>query len=112
MTACSSARPHSQPRVAAEIFFEHLEDVGHDDGLGPGAPAVVVGGERDGREAELGLTRELGFLQVRHADHARAPAPVEIRLGARREHRPFHAQVRAALVHGRPGLANAAGHER
>ena len=56
-------------------------------------PAVVVGAERERREAELGLARELRLLQVGHADHRRAPGAVEVRLGARRELRPFHADV-------------------
>ena len=74
----------------------------------PVVPAVVVGGERQRREAELGLARELRLLQVRHADHVRAPAPVELRLGARRELRPFHADVRAARVHRGAARARAA----
>src|SRR5208282_4933727 len=56
-------------------------------------PAVVIGHHGHGRVANLRLTRQLGLLQVRHADHVRAPASVEIRLGARRELRTFHAYI-------------------
>ena len=62
-------------------------------------PAVVVGDERDRRVADLGLARELGLLEVRHPDDVGAPGPVQLRLGERRELRPLHAHVGAALVH-------------
>ena len=64
-------------------------------------PAVVVGDERERRVADLRLARELGFLQVRHADDVHAPRPVEPRLGQRRELRPLHVDVGAAAVHRR-----------
>ena len=67
-------------------------------------PAVVVGDERDRRVADLRLARELGFLQVGHADDVHAPRAVQLRLGQRRELRPFHADVGAAAVHGRADL--------
>ena len=62
-------------------------------------PAVVVGDQRDGRVADLGLTSQLRFLQVGHADDVHAPALVEARLGQRGELRPFHADVGPPHVH-------------
>ena len=59
-------------------------------------PAVVVGDERDGRVADLGLAGQLRLLQVGHADDVHPPALVEPRLGQRRELGPLHAHVGAA----------------
>ena len=61
-------------------------------------PAVVVGDQRERRVADLRLARELGLLQVRHADDVHAPRAIQLRLGQRRELRPFHVHVGAAAV--------------
>ena len=64
-----------------------------------GMPAVVVGHQCHCRVADLGFARELGFLQVGHADDVRAPRPVQIRLRKGGKLRAFHADVGAAAMH-------------
>ena len=49
-----------------------------------------------GGVADLGFARELGFLQVGHADDVGAPTAIEIRLGLGGELRAFHADIGAA----------------
>ena len=61
-------------------------------------PAIVIGHHGDSDVADLGLARELGFLEIGHADHVHAPASIQIRFGQRRKRRPLHAQIRAALL--------------
>ena len=59
-------------------------------------PAIVVRHHGDRDVADLGLARQLGLLQVGHADHVHAPASVQFDSALRRKRRPFHAEVRAA----------------
>ena len=61
-------------------------------------PAVVVRHHGDGHVTDLRFARQLRFLQVRHADHVRPPAAIDIRLGFRRKLRTFHTNVRAAAL--------------
>src|ERR1700722_12740415 len=56
-------------------------------------PAIIVSHHGHGGVTDFCFPRELGFLQVGHADDIGAPATIEIRLGARRELRAFHADV-------------------
>src|SRR5262245_5367368 len=74
---------------------QHLCDV---HVAGAQVPAVVIGDQRDGGEAHLRLAGELRLLYVRHADHVGIPLPVQHRFRSRRELRPLHADVCAALV--------------
>ena len=84
------------------ILVQHRDDLVDGDIVVPFVPAVVVGDHRQGGVADLGLAGELGLLQVGHADHVGAPASVEVRLGAGRELRAFHADVGAAAACRRP----------
>ena len=59
-------------------------------------PAVVIGDQRECGVTHLGFTRELGLLQVCHADDAHAPAAVNLRLCFSRKRRPFHTQISTA----------------
>ena len=61
-------------------------------------PAIVIGHHRHGHVTDFGFTRQLGFLEVGHADDVHAPGAVHVRLGPGRERRPLHAEVRAAAV--------------
>ena len=63
-------------------------------------PDIVIGCEADGGVTHLRFTGELGLRQRRHANDARAPRPVELRLRLRREERPLHADIGAAVVMG------------
>lgn len=67
--------------VAAHSGHDH----GHVDVALALAPAVVVGGHADDLEGHLGLARELGLGEQRHADNGAAPGAVHVGLGARRE---------------------------
>ena len=57
-------------RVLRQVLDDHL----HGHRVVIGMPAVVVGHQRHRRVADLGFARELGLLQVGHADDVRAPA--------------------------------------
>ena len=87
-------------RVLRQVRDDHLD--GHR--VVVRMPAVVVGDERQRRVADLRLARELGLLQVRHADDVHAPRAIQLRLGQRRELRPFHVHVGAAAVDRRARL--------
>lgn len=67
--------------VAAHAGHDH----GHVDVALALAPAVVVGRHADDLEGHLGLARELGLGEQRHADDGTAPGAVHVGLGARRE---------------------------
>lgn len=67
--------------VAAHAGHDH----GHVDVALALAPAVVVGRHADDLEGHLGLARELGLGQQRHADDGAAPGAVHVGLGAGRE---------------------------
>ena len=82
-------------RVLRQVLDDQLD--GH--AVVIGMPAVVVGHERHRRVADLRFARELGFLQVGHADDVRAPRAIQVRLGKRRELRALHAHIGAAAVH-------------
>ena len=94
------------------VGHQVLDDHVHRHRVVLGVPAVVVGDQRDGGVADLGFPGELGFLQVGHADHVAAPRPIQLRLRERRELRPFHADIRAAVVRRRTRLLRAFHRER
>jgi cysteine-rich repeat protein len=73
--------------------------------LGALLPAVVVRDEGGHRVAHLGLARELGLRDGRHADHRGAERAVEVGLGLRRELGALHADVGAALARRQAELA-------
>ncbi len=119
MMAVASARAHSQVRAIGSrstalamtccAVSRVLHQVRHDHldrhRVVVRMPAVVVGDERERRVADLRFARELRFLQVGHADDVEACRAVEVRLGDRRELRPFHADVGAAAMHRRAGAS-------
>src|SRR5688572_21982669 len=92
--------PLRRPGVLREVTDDHLDG----DGVVLGMPAVVIGHQRNCRVADLRLARQLGFLQVGHADDVGAPRAIEMRLGEGRELRPLHADVGPTLVHRRARL--------
>ena len=59
-------------------------------------PAVIVRNHGYRRVTNFCLARQLGFLQVSHANHVHAPTAVYIRFRPGRELRTLHAQVCAA----------------
>src|SRR2546421_5485607 len=61
-------------------------------------PAIVVGNQGQRGITNLSLTRELGFLQIRHPNYVHAPASVNFRLGLCGKSRSFHADIRATPV--------------
>ena len=63
-----------------------------------GMPAVVVGDHRDRNIAKLGFARQLGFLQVGHADDIHAQAAVDVRLRFGGKLRTFHAEICSAAL--------------
>ena len=73
-------------------------------------PAVIVGDHRDGDVTDLRFARELGFLQVGHADHVHAPTAIDVRLSPGGKLRTFHAQVSSSALAGDPGLLARAGY--
>src|SRR5215469_937370 len=68
-------------------------------------PAVIIGNHSDGHVANLGFTRQFGFLQVGHPDYIHTPAAVNVRFRSGRELRAFHAEVGAAALDANSGLA-------
>src|SRR2546426_8450805 len=65
-------------------------------------PAVIVCGQRQGSVAQLGLSGQPGFGQIRHSDDVNAPLAVQTRLSPGRKLWPFNTQVRATIVYCRP----------
>ena len=63
------------------------------------APAIIIGHHADQRIRQLRLPRELGLRHRGHADHVRAPLPVEVAFRAGGKLRAFHRQIGAALGH-------------
>src|SRR5579863_5290171 len=59
-------------------------------------PAVIVGHHRDTDVTNLGLARQLRFLQIGHANHVHAQAAIYIRLRLRGKLRAFHAEIGSA----------------
>ncbi len=68
------------------------------------APAVIVRHHGERRIAHLRLPRQLGLLQVGHADHIRPPAPIQPALRPCRELRPLHTHIRSAQLADHPHL--------
>ena len=94
--AVSRERAYGKWLGVRGILRQHSQDVGYLHRVMLRMPAIVVRHHRHGNVADFGLARELGFLQVRHADDVHAPGTVDVRFRFRREGRAFHAQVRAA----------------
>src|SRR5580698_10797527 len=78
--------------------MEHGHNFFNSDGVVTLAPAVVIRDHGHGGVADFGFAGQFGLLQVGHADHVRAPAAIEIRLGAGRKLRALHADVGAAQL--------------
>ena len=88
---------------AFEGFLDVLDVVFHAldngvDGDGFVGPAVVIGDLCDGGIGHFGFESEFGFWDSGHADEIGAPCAVEVAFGARRECRPFDADVCALVV--------------
>ena len=94
----STHRRAQHLRRIGRVLVHHRHNLVHSHVIVSGAPAVVVGHHRHRRVADLRLPRQLRLLQVGHADHVSAPAPIQVRLGAGRKLRPFHAHVRSAAL--------------
>ena len=77
---------------------QYLDHILHGDGVVVRMPAVIIGDHGRRHVADLGFPRQLGFLQIRHADHVHPPAPIYVRFGLGREGRPLHAQVGSAAM--------------
>ncbi len=119
MMAVASAEPHLQVRSSGHgrhrfphhvagvlgVLVEHGDDLLHRNLVVSWMPAVVIGDHGDGGVANLRLARQLGLLQVGHADHVHAPAAVEIALGLGGELRTFHANVGSAQLADYAGVA-------
>src|SRR6266571_2226323 len=75
-------------------------------------PAVVIGDHGNGHIAQLGLARELRFLQIGHADHIHAPRAIEIRFRLRRKLWPLHANISPATLPHDAGLLASRGDDR
>src|SRR5271166_6294124 len=86
------------------ILLKILQNVSHGDGVVLFVPAIVIGHHRDGHVTKLGFARELGLLQIGHANHVHAPTAIHVRFGFRRKRGPFHAQIRSAACHMDAGL--------
>src|SRR5512139_698645 len=82
-----------------DVVAQDAQDVRNGDIRFALVPAVVIGGQGQRAEADLGLACQLGLLQGGHADDSSAPLPVQQRFRARRELRPLHAHVGAARMH-------------
>src|SRR5512132_2065186 len=61
-------------------------------------PAIIISDQRERDVTDLGLARELGLLQVCHADDAHSPASINFRLCLGGKRRPLHAQICAAAM--------------
>src|ERR1019366_8506928 len=68
---------HHMARVLG-VLHEVGDDFVHRHGVVAGVPAVVVRHHGHRRVADLGLARQLGFLEVGHADHVHPPTPVHV----------------------------------
>ncbi len=62
-------------------------------------PAIVVGDHGDRHVTDLGFARELGLLQIGHADHVHAPTAIDVGFGLGGKRRALHAEVSTALGH-------------
>ena len=82
------------------IAAEHADHRVDRDVVVVGMPAIVIGDHGDDGVGQLGLARELGLGHRRHADDVAAPGAIEIGFGERRELRPLHGEIGAALVEG------------
>jgi len=87
------------------VGLEHSQYGGDIDIAFGLVPAVVVRHQSNRRVGDLCFPRQLGLLQVGHADHVDVPTSVETRFGARAEQRTFHAKVGATVVGNRTSRA-------
>src|ERR1700722_3220981 len=87
------------------VEFHHAQDFADVHRGDRFVPAIIVRHQHQGRVTHLRFAREPRFLHRTHADHARAPASVEIRFDARRELRTLHTKIRSAAVNLRTARA-------
>src|SRR5260370_27322288 len=93
---CSYSFQHDLAGVL-RILLKVGDDLGDSDRIVLVMPAIVISHHGHCDVAYLRLTGELRFLEVGHADDVHPPTTVHIGFGFRREGRPFHAQICAAL---------------
>src|ERR1700675_777508 len=59
-------------------------------------PTVIIGNHRDRHVTDFRFPGELGFLQVRHANHVHIPTTVDVRLRLGRKLWTFHIEIGSA----------------
>src|SRR5262249_11790497 len=78
------------------VLVQVGDDVRDGDRIVVRVPAVIVGYHRHRHVADLGLARELGLLQIGHADDVYPPASVDVGLSLGGERGALHTKIRAA----------------
>ena len=62
----------------AHVLIQILDDRLDSDSVMTGMPAIVIGHQRQRRVANLRFARELGLLQIRHADNVHPPGTIGV----------------------------------
>ena len=63
-------------------------------------PTVVIGYEIHRGKRNLGLSRQLGLRQIRHADDIEAHFPMKLRLRSRRKGGSVHVHISSSVMNG------------
>src|SRR5688572_4671924 len=95
------------PLSVFAVLFQILYHFGNGDGIVVRVPAVVIGNKRYRRVTDLGLARQLGLLEIGHADQIHAPAAVNVGLGLRRKLGALHTDVGTAALYPNVRLSRA-----